>query len=346
MMRSCTVPAFVLLCLSSACGGAASGDDEGGTSSGVTNSGSTNSGSGASDTGDESSESTSGTTDGATTGGEVDTGDASAGSTSESGSTSDAGTSSTAGDGDSDGTTTGGDGDFPGGQASTTHYTGIDEGRCGFQAIPVGQAPYERIAALPTWLFGDAQWCGAFIELDSSTGSTFESCGGVSGDKVIVMVSDECPADTNQEHCYDGAWHFDLSQPAFSDMADLSCGVLESISWKVIEGTHAGNVKIRNKDGINQWWYSLYVVDHNYAITRVEIRADGGDWQDATRSDTNFWNIESAVGLVLPLDVRITDIHDQIILRSDVVTSLDENVEFDMGAQFPAGQGGGGTLGP
>ena len=30
--------------------------------------------------------------------------------------------------------------------------------------------PWTRIAALPTWVFGDARWCGAFIEIDASTG--------------------------------------------------------------------------------------------------------------------------------------------------------------------------------
>jgi expansin (peptidoglycan-binding protein) len=237
--------------------------------------------------------------------------------------------------GDGDGTT--GGGDVGGGLASATHYTGIDNGRCGFQNIPSGSSPHERIAALPTWLFGGAQWCGA--------ADTFASCGGVTNTTLKVMVSDECPADTNQEHCYDGAWHFDLSQPAFSDMADLSCGVLGDVSWQVVEGTHAGNVKVRNKDGINQWWYSLYVLDHNYAITQVEMRPNAGEWVDATRSDTNFWTIESGSGITLPIDVRITDIHGQVITGAGVVTDFNDNSEFDVGAQFPGGMGGGGTLG-
>ena len=258
---------------------------------------------------------------------------------------------STTGDGDGDGdgtTTTTGDGeqDWSEHLSSVTHYTPIDDGRCGFQTIPSNSAPHGRIAALPTWLFGGAQWCGAFIEIDSSTGSTFESCGGVNGETITVMVSDECPESTNQEHCYNGAWHFDLSQPAFSDMANLSCGVLDDLQWRIVEGTFTGSVKVRNKDGINPWWYSLYVEEHNYAITNVEIRPDGGDWQAATRSDTNFWNIESNSGVQLPLDIRITDIHGQVISADDMVTNLNENAEFDMGAQFPAGMGGGGTLGP
>lgn len=247
------------------------------------------------------------------------------------------------GTGQGDGDTGTGMGDT--GMASTTHYTPIDNGRCGFQTIPSGTSPHGRIVALPTWVFGGAQWCGAFIELDSSTGNTFESCGGVTGATLKVMVSDECPEDTNQEHCYDGAWHFDLSQPAFSDMADLSCGVLNDISWQLVEGTHSGNVKVRNKDGINQWWYSLYVLDHNYAITQVELRATGEDWVPATRSDTNFWTLESAAGLVPPIDVRITDIHGQVIGGEDVVANFNENAVFDVGSQFPGGMGGGGPLG-
>ena len=103
---------------------------------------------------------------------------------------------------------------------------------------------------------------------------------------------------------------------------------------------------MRNKDGINQWWYSLYVEEHNYAITQVEIRDSVGGWQVATRSDTNFWNIESGAGLQTPFDVRVTDVHGNVITAQDVVTNLNENQMFDLGAQFPSGMGGGGTLGP
>lgn len=120
--------------------------------------------------------------------------------------------------------------------------------------------------------------------------------------------------------------------------------------WEGDQDEHDGRKELlpadlQDKDDINQWWYSLYVLDHNYALTQVELRATAEDWVPATRCDTNFWTLESAAGLMPPIDVRITDIHGQVISGEDVVANFNENAVFDVGSQFPGGMGGGGPLG-
>jgi len=234
--------------------------------------------------------------------------------------------------------------DYPA-EARVTHYTGIDAGHCGFGVIPVDATPFGRILALPTWMYGTAELCGAFVEISSCLAEDWYGNTPDCSDRTAItaMVTDECPAATNPLCDDPSLYHLDLSEAAFDDLGELGCGVLGGIGWRLVERPGDDTLRVVNKDGINEWWYAARVFDHRYPVVSVEFRdaSVGSSWLVAERQPANFWVVTYPGGLQLPLSVRIIDIHGQIFTSTDLVTDLDDLSSFDSGAQFPAGLGGG-----
>jgi expansin (peptidoglycan-binding protein) len=139
--------------------------------------------------------------------------------------------------------------------------------------------------------------------------------------------------------------HLDLGTDAFAALADPRCGVVEGLEWRFVERPGDDAIRVVNKDGVNAWWYAFFVHRHRYALARAEVRdAASSSWSEALRQPWGAFVVTSASGLVPPLDVRLTDVHGQVLVLDDIVTSLQPGASFESAAQFPAGLGGGDPL--
>lgn len=227
-------------------------------------------------------------------------------------------------------------------EARATFYSDGPDGSCGF-----GADPWPYVIAPAEWMNGDGSLCGAFLEITSRHAQHPGAAEGCAkGTTIVAMVTDRCPAQGNEEWCADpSVMHLDLGSDAFAALAHPHCGVVEGLEWRFVERPGDEPIRVVNKDGINPWWYAFFVHRHRYALAKAEVRdASSATWTEALRQPWGAFVLTSASGLVPPLDVRLTDVHGQVLVLDDVVTSLTPEAAFDSDAQFPAGLGGGDPL--
>jgi len=199
-----------------------------------------------------------------------------------------------------------------------TFYDNVGGGNCGLDTDP--GAVYVTAIAEPDWE-GSAM-CGRCLEVTGPKGT------------IVAKVVDRCPAPSGTGWCADGG-HLDLDDRAFAAVANPAQGIVE-VSWRTVPCEWPGNVRVINKDGINPWWYALFVDDHRHGIASVAVHdADSTEWRAAERQSYNAWVITfGGAGLDLPVSIRLTDVTGAQVERTGVVTALTEYAIFDMGAQL------------
>jgi expansin (peptidoglycan-binding protein) len=154
---------------------------------------------------------------------------------------------------------------------------------------------------------------------------------------VIAEITDLCPAGPNPEWCAGDAAHLDLSEAAFAAVADPARGVAY-VEWEVVECPVAGGVTLLNKDGINPWWYAVFVLDIRHGVSGLEIMdsSPGAGWAAGVRQAYNAFVVQPGSAMVLPFSARLTSITGQVITATDVITDLAGHSSFDLGTQFAA----------
>ena len=97
---------------------------------------------------------------------------------------------------------------------------------------------------------------------------------------------------------------------------------------------------IENKDGINQYWYAMYIsgVNGDAEITEVSIRDSSSTSSMARGTLTyyNFWAFQSddPNGWTLPLSVRIQNSNGEEINSFTLITNFNWYAQFDFGSNF------------
>ena len=110
------------------------------------------------------------------------------------------------------------------------------------------------VAAMNVEEYDNSAVCGAYVHVI-----------GLQGD-ITVRIVDLCP------ECLDG--HLDLSQEAFSQIADLPLGRVP-ITWQVVSPALPGPIAYHFKDGSNQWWTAVQIRNHRNPIARLEYSNSG-----------------------------------------------------------------------
>ncbi|KAL6160149.1 hypothetical protein ACJQWK_09460 [Exserohilum turcicum] len=160
---------------------------------------------------------------------------------------------------------------------------------------------------LPKGVFGtaltDSDWnsagnCGACM-----------SVTGPSGKTITAMVVDQCPG------C--GPHHLDLFTNAFTQLADLSLGVMD-VKWQIVPCGITTPFKLRNKSGTSAHWFSMQVINSNVAVKTLEVSTDGGKtWMGTVRQPYNFFEKSTGFGTD-KVDVKVTSTSGQSIIVKDV----------------------------
>lgn len=221
-----------------------------------------------------------------------------------------------------------------------TYYGPIDGGNCSFGVIPSAVSPFLKIVAFGTPIYADSSPCGRFIEIDTSTATCAAPPCDFTGDRVVVMVSDQLPS---------GSPNLDLSLPAFTELAHPDEGLLLGVRWRYVPGDHAGDIELHNTVGINPFFIHFVLQKHNFGITAVSVRdAVDPTWHVASRDIANQWSVSTGQTFQAPLSVRIKDVNGTVVTATDAVTSLAPSAVFDLGVQFnePAAVPSGSLAGP
>ncbi|KAG2016750.1 hypothetical protein GB937_006230 [Aspergillus fischeri] len=195
--------------------------------------------------------------------------------------------------------------------SSTTHsgkatfYGGnISGGTCSFTGY-----------TLPSGLFGTA-YSGAAWNNAAECGACV-SVKGPNGKTIKAMIVDQCP-ECEQDH-------LDLFQDAFTQLADVSKGIIP-ITWSFVPCGITSPVVLKNKEGTSRYWFSMQVMNANEPVAKLEVSTDGGKtWQGTTRTSYNFFEESSGFGQDT-VDVRVTGQSGATLTVKNVGTSSGSSV--------------------
>jgi expansin (peptidoglycan-binding protein) len=134
------------------------------------------------------------------------------------------------------------------------------------------------------------------------------ACADVQGPlaSLRIRVVDLCP------ECPSG--NLDFSESAFAKIAKVSAGRVP-ITWSLVACDVSGPVQYRYKDGSNQWWTAVQVLNHRLPVTTLEWSSDGSSWNPTERASYNYFLAASGFG-PNPVRVRITAMDGQTLVDS------------------------------
>jgi expansin (peptidoglycan-binding protein) len=98
------------------------------------------------------------------------------------------------------------------------------------------------------------------------------------------------------------------------------------ITWEYTSCDLSGPLKLKNKEGTSQYWFSMQVVNANEPVTKLEVSTDGGStWQSTSRTSYNYFEQSSGFG-VDTVDVRVTGQSGATVVVSSVGCSSGSEV--------------------
>ena len=194
-----------------------------------------------------------------------------------------------------------------------TGYDGYEEGgSCGF-GVPkmYGAAPNQAF-------YNNGEQCGICYEAVGPNGV------------LKFMVDSFCPDDGTGWACAGDMLHFDLHRNGFSTIAENDIGIL-NVTFRMVSCDHSGNIIVKTKASISQWYYAFVVMNHQIGLRKVYYSFDKKSWVGLTRQgDYNEWVISSVNKLPFYLQF-------ESISGEKVVTQINEikaGFSHDTGVQF------------
>ncbi|WP_306206304.1 expansin EXLX1 family cellulose-binding protein [Actinoplanes sp. RD1] len=139
--------------------------------------------------------------------------------------------------------------------------------------------------------------CGSYLDVTGPEG------------KVRVKVFDRCL------ECATG--HLDLSRTAYKKIGAEIDGIIP-ITYKTVPNpSGVGPISFEFKEGSSQYWFAVQPDNTGNAVKSLEAKSSGGSWKSATRTDYNFWLIESGAGSG-PFQIRMTDVYGNTVTAKGI----------------------------
>ncbi|KAJ5586084.1 hypothetical protein N7450_005871 [Penicillium hetheringtonii] len=180
--------------------------------------------------------------------------------------------------------------------SSSSSSTSSSGGSSGSATFYGGNRSLRDRSIADSW--DDAAKCGSCVAVTGPNGKTIKA-----------MIVDQCP------ECATG--HFDLFQDAFAELSAISAGVID-ISYSYTSCDIDGPLKLKNKEGTSEYWFSMQVVNAGEEVTKLEVSTDGGsNWQSTTRTYYNYFENTSGFGQS-SVDVRVTGKSGKTVIVKDV----------------------------
>jgi len=164
--------------------------------------------------------------------------------------------------------------------------------------------------------FGGGAACGTYFNVTGPNGNT-----------VRVQVVDSCAP------CAPG--HIDMSEKAFSQLADPEAGDIQVTYRAVANPSVPGPLKFKTSE-VSEYYVAVLPINHGNQLTKVEI--DGGNgWQTGTRRGDGYYTADNAGGG--PFRIRLTDLQGHVTTVTGV--ELAGGSTTGTGVSMYSGSGGG-----
>jgi expansin (peptidoglycan-binding protein) len=169
-----------------------------------------------------------------------------------------------------------------------TYY---EDGLLGNCSYPMDLRPKYH-AAMNHNDYADSRACGTYVNVRRKDDPQKR--------EVTVLIDNQCP------ECSKG--DIDLSPAAFKLIAEHVEGRVP-IEWSYVPAPKKGPLRFRWKESSCKWWLQILVMDHQYAVTKVEMQAPGLDWTALVRKKHNYWEAKHGLGKSEgPFNIRVTDV--------------------------------------
>ncbi|KAL3688452.1 hypothetical protein R1sor_014761 [Riccia sorocarpa] len=205
--------------------------------------------------------------------------------------------------------------------------SGTDNGACGFTNA-LSPEYGTMTAALSSSLFNGGDSCGACYKITCAQ----TDYGACSSSPIVVTATNLCPPGSNGGWCDDGNAHFDLSEPAFSQIADTTAGHV-GVNYEKVSCQRTGGIKFQLMGHTNFLQVLVHNVGGSGDVSAVQVKGDGGDWIDMTRSWGQLWSTGSVLdGQALSFSVTTGD--GKTCVSNDVTDSNWTYGQSYEGSQF------------
>ncbi|MFG1921392.1 expansin EXLX1 family cellulose-binding protein [Cryptosporangium sp. NPDC048952] len=156
---------------------------------------------------------------------------------------------------------------------------------------------------------------------------TYFNVTGPNGNTVRVQVVDSCAP------CAPG--HIDMSEKAFSQLADPEAGDVQVTYRAVANPSLPGSLKFKAQE-VSEYYVAVLPINHGNQLTKVEINGGNG-WQTGTRRGDGYYTADNAGSG--PFQIRLTDIQGHTTTVSGV--DLSGGSTTSTGVSMYSGSGGG-----
>ncbi|KAG8376623.1 hypothetical protein BUALT_Bualt09G0082700 [Buddleja alternifolia] len=190
-------------------------------------------------------------------------------------------------------------------QAHATFYGGADGsgtigGACGYEN-PMKDGYGLNTTALSSALFNKGESCGACYEIKCDDGNEWCKPGNPS---LLVTATNLCPSGG---WCSEPNEHFDLSQPAFLQIAEYKAGIVP-IQYRRVPCKKQGGVKFSITGNPHFNLVSITNVGGAGDVVNVEVKTDSQPWTTLKRNWGQKWETDAElVGKSLTFRITTSD---------------------------------------
>ena len=202
-----------------------------------------------------------------------------------------------------------------------SQYNWNKEGICGFGTTQNTIGQLYRFPAAPNQdLFRNSAQCGVCYEIVGPNGA------------IRVRVEDYCRTDSNSGLCKGDMYHFNISSEGTSYI--MGSADKANVTFRMVSCDYSGNIRILTNGETNKFYLSFVVLDHNLAVSKVEIQQYNSTISNnLARTLENKWvhyNFNSEIAY--PLNIRIYSINGDYV--TVIMNSPEGNKYYEANGNF------------
>ena len=194
-------------------------------------------------------------------------------------------------------------------------------GSCGFEAHrnAIGST-YLYPAAINEAFFNNFAQCGVCYEMVGPNGV------------IRVRVEDYCSKNNNLGLCSGDMHHFNIAKNGSSYI--IGNADLANVTFRMVSCDYSENIKIITGNNINKKYLTFNIINHNLAVSYVQIQENNSDEWNKISKATNknnfiYYNIDKDI---FPLKIRIYSINGDYVFIN--INNPESNQVYESNGNF------------